>query len=216
MSHSGIILLFICTLSINNSINAVAYSTHIILDPAGDKKDHGRQLATSFERGIALQCCQALQEYLQANFSVQVTITRAAGEALTQEQRAQICNQLHANCVIHISFFQESETKPRIILYRLPCNTELPPKKTPYTITPLYQAHSMAYDGTTALVTHMHHTLPAVITSHCCIGPYNVPDMRLRGITIPACTLEIGLHAAHQWVDLIAPLAHAIATYSTL
>jgi N-acetylmuramoyl-L-alanine amidase len=190
-----------------------AHGFHLILDPAGDAKNPGRQLATCAERSVTLQFCEMLKEIITKQMpSCTVTITRTAGETRTQEQRAQIANQLHADLFMHISCFSDAALRPQLALYyTTPSHTMVMPLSS-YTLIPAHkaqelvstQSHDIAHSFYTALYGKISYTMHL---------PIALPDARLVGIMIPACTLEFGITRDMPWTALLSPLCNAILDY---
>jgi hypothetical protein len=187
-----------------------AHSFHIILDPAGDAKQSGRQLATCSERSVTLQLCETLKEtLLNRTPHCTVTITRTAGETRTQEQRAQIANQLSADLFIHISCFEDTALRPQLMLYHT-LITQTPTLPSHYQLIPTHKAADCAAKKTNAIVQKLYTALAKTLpyTVH---KPYAIPDARLQGIMIPACTIEFGISRTMPWTMLIEPLSTALA-----
>lgn len=185
-------------------------SFHLVLDPAGDAKNTGRQLATCAERGVTLQLCEMLKESIIKEIPhCTVTITRAAGETRTQEQRAQIANQLQADLFVHISCFSDTVLRPRLAFYYHAPSPIISPSLSLYTLIPAHKAHDLVSTETRHMVHSVYTTLKGMIpyTLH---APAAIPDARLAGLTIPACTLECGITGDVPWTTLVEPLSNAL------
>jgi len=187
------------------------YPFHLVLDPAGDFKNPGRQLATCYERSVTSQLCEAVKKRIADEYPhITVTITRTAGEACTQKQRAQIANQLMADLFIHISCFEQAALKPTLTFYFYDDPMQqMPYVQTPYALVPVHKAHLVSETKTGAMVgtlcLQLHKQSLYVVQ-----GPYGIPDARLRGLWVPACTLEFGISRTVLWTSLLDPLEHAI------
>jgi N-acetylmuramoyl-L-alanine amidase len=187
-----------------------AQAFHLILDPAGDAKNPGRQLATCAERSVTLQFCEMLKEVLVKLMpSCTVTITRTAGEARTQEQRAQIANQLQADLFVHISSFSDAALRPQLALYYTAPSHTMATPLSPYTLIPAHKAQELVSAQSHDMVHFLYTALYRKI-SYTIHSPTAIPDARLLGIMIPACTLEFGITRDIPWTTLIEPLANAL------
>ncbi len=182
---------------------------HIILDPAGDAKNTGRQLATCYERSITLQLCEVLKEnILKQHPTCTVTITRTTGETRSQEQRAQMANQLNANLFVHISCFEDTSLKPHVMLYYMSSNNLLytPPA---YTLIPAHKGPDIALPNTKKFIRSMYTNLSKQ-TFYTILNPYAIPDTRLASIMVPALTIEFGISRTMSWTSLIEPLSNTL------
>lgn len=187
-----------------------AHSFHLILDPAGDAKNPGRQLATCAERSVTLQFCEMLKEALTKQLpSCTITITRTAGETRTQEQRAQIANQLQADLFIHISCFSDATLRPQLALYYTASPHTMTTPLSPYNLISAHKAQELESSQSHDMV-HFFYTALCGKVSYTIHSPTAIPDARLVGIMIPAFTIEFGITREIPWTALIEPLANAI------
>ncbi len=194
------------------SLNVTAF--HIVLDPAGDAKHPGRQLTTCCERSVTLQFCELLKEMIKQNHPhCSVTLTRTAGETRTQEQRAQIANQLHADFFLHISCFEDTALRPHIMLcYNLPLSN-IPYTPPAYTLIPLCKASDVASTRTQKMVQMLHENL-STQKLYTLLPVCAIPDARLKGIMVPSCTLEFGVcRTVSSWVSLIEIMSTAFDAF---
>jgi len=182
----------------------------IVIDPAGNAHNPGRKLSDSFERGATMQCAELLKKELEQSYDIQVVLTHTIGNSSTQEQNAQIANRLAANIYLHISFFHETEVKPNLFLYTFSYDNDFPIKKDPFLLCPYNQAHCLSLSTTAhyaqaffTILTHSPYTVHPVI---------KIPYMPLKGITVPAFGIEIGLHTTRDWRECVSILAQSIGT----
>jgi len=201
MSYGWIV---ICLISVQST-----QPFHLILDPAGDAKMPGRQLTTCTERSVTLQFCEMLKKTIVDQIpQCTVTITRTAGETRTQEQRAQIANQLQADLFIHISCFNDDLLRPQLAFYYT-ASSVTHSVSSPYTLIPVHKSFDFVAKQTNhrvhTLYLSLNGTIPYTVQAPCAI-----PDARLVGLMIPACTLECGITHDVPWTALIEPLANAI------
>lgn len=186
----------------------------IMLDPAGDAKHTGRTIGNTFERGITLQYAEYLKEYLENNYeNIKVYLTRFPGEMIYPLQNANYANRLDINLYIHITFYQETNTIPKLFLYGFSYHDDFltPPKKL--TFLKYDQAHIM-HNATTQLWSQV---IKDVLIQNqykkfSVHGIYRLPFKPLIGIIAPAIGIEAGLKAAQNWKLYIAPIAQAIGT----
>jgi hypothetical protein len=180
----------------------------LVLDPS----DAPRQLATSFAKGATMQCAEALKKRLEEQYPVQVSITRTPGLKTTHENHAQMSNRLGAHLYIHLSFFQETELKPRFFMYYYANGSEITHiPNTQLKWCPYEWAHHAAHKQTTALANTFYTRLTTTAQiQYRLMAPVGIPCAPLLGITAPALMIEIGLHAAHTWQTCIEPLVKAL------
>jgi|GEM_PF-544790 len=187
----------------------------IMLDPAGDAQHTGRIIEDSFERGITLQCAQALKTALEAqHHALRVVLTRVPGEAVESLQNAAFANRLQADLYVHLGFYQTNSPVPELNIYYYTTNPAphfWQRKTEPLQFIPYHQAHLAKIKlskGATFLAAHtLQNTKPLAATVRHFSG---IPFRPLVGIAAPACALEIGVQKKHDWQPLIAPLAKSI------
>lgn len=191
-------------------VTQVLSGIHIILDPAGDAKDPGRQLATCSERSITLQFCEKLKKFLyEERPSYTVTLTRTAGETRSQEQRAQIANQLHADLFVHISCFDDTAIKPHLMIYRMAPTTGVPWTAHSYHLIPAHKAHDLVAARVETLVQRFYQSINKQ-KYYIVSKPVAIYDARLSSIMIPAFTIEFGITNTVPWTPLIEQIGIGI------
>src|SRR5690349_20946005 len=122
--------------------------------------------------------------------SLEVVLTRNAGTSASQEQCAQIANRLKADLYIHLSFFQETDVKPRLFLYTFSYNNDFPLKDTPFCFISYDQAHCLFLETSMQYARAIQQAL-----AHCAYNvqtPMAIPYTPLKGIACPAVGIEIG------------------------
>jgi N-acetylmuramoyl-L-alanine amidase len=179
----------------------------IVIDPS----DAPRQLATAFARGATLQCAQEIQKYFKSQQQVHIIITRTPGSHLSHENYAQMSNRFGARLYIHISFFQETEVKPRLYLYYHDYgDIILQNSKEPvwYTYESAHHASQKCIKKyADLLTTKLHMEMHAKYHIFPVLG---IPCAPLIGILAPALMIEIGLLQADAWQSCVQPLCCAL------
>lgn len=185
----------------------------LVIEPAGTLQNPGRKLSDSFERGPTLQCAEALKKKLEESSSIEVILTRTAGSNNTQEQNAQIANRLQADLYLHLSFFHESEVKPRLFLYTFSYDNDFPIKGDDFFLCPYDKAHCLSLTQTNSYAHSLHNNL---LASPYAVQPImHIPYAPLKGITSPAIALEIGLNTTRDWRECIPFITQSITDLIT-
>lgn len=184
---------------------------HIMLDPAGDAQHKGRQLATCYERSVTLQLCETLKEkILQKVPDCTVTITRTAGEARSQDQRAQMANQLQPDLFVHISCFEDTALRPSLGLYYMLPTSNVLYSPAPYSLIPACKAGNKNAPQSKNIVQALEKCLNNKTSWYTVQKPHAIPDARLASIMVPACTVEFGVSRTVPWTYLTEPLNAAL------
>lgn len=187
----------------------------IMLDPAGDESHTGRVIENTFERGLTLQCAQALQEELEKRMpDCTVSITRNAGQATVALQHATLANRMKADLYLSIHFFQETGVKPTVSLYQFSYNDDQLTLPATLAFHPYDQAHRMHGAQTSAWIGILKAKLAAESYKKGCEvkGAFKIPFAPLIGIIAPAIGIEAGLIHATDWHLLIEPIIQSITT----
>ncbi|PKN03541.1 hypothetical protein CVU75_01660 [Candidatus Dependentiae bacterium HGW-Dependentiae-1] len=213
----------IFTITLLLSLTQVTTSTEatkkliIILDPAGDENHTGRVIENTFERGLTLQCAQALQQELETRIpNSTVILTRKTGKAVTTLQNASLANRMAADLYISIHFFQETSVKPTVFLYQFSYNDDQLTLPATLAFYPYDQAHRIHSKQTSAWIG----LLKALLTSDsykkgCSIkGAFKIPFAPLIGIIAPAIGIEAGLIHANDWQLLVEPITQSIIAFA--
>lgn len=189
----------------------------IMLDPAGDESHAGRVIENTFERGLTLQCAQALQEALEKQIpDCMVILTRTAGQAAVPLQHATLANRMKTDLYLSIHFFQEVGVKPTISLYQFSYNDDQLPLPATLAFYPYDQAHRMHGAQTSAWVGILKQKLTAESYKKGCEvkGAFKIPFAPLIGIIAPAIGIEAGLIHATDWHLLIEPIVQSITIFT--
>jgi N-acetylmuramoyl-L-alanine amidase len=217
---STMIYLLLCTHSFMNSYDGFEFRQEkkyvIMLDPAGDENYTGRVIENTFERGLTLQCVQALKQELEQKFpSCTVMVTRTPGQTGSHLQHATLANRMATDLYVSINFFQETGVKPSIFMYQFSYNDDQLPLTQGLAFYPFDQAHRIHAPQTRAFIGILTATLsPDTYKKIYEVkGVFKMPFAPLIGIIAPAIGLEVGLIHASDWQKLIEPLATAILTF---
>jgi hypothetical protein len=187
----------------------------LMLDPAGDAQYTARVIDGSFERGISLQCAQALQESLEAKSRIRVVLTRAPGETIEPLQNAAFANRLNADVFISLGMYQTTTPLPVIHFYHFgwkPDADFVINKKSTVTFDPYHQAHQATAPTSALLVYTLVTQLKNTQTAATVVSGIQCPYRPLVGIKASACAIELGLRNRDDWRTLVEPLALQIIT----
>lgn len=187
----------------------------IALDPAGDVEHAGRTIAGCFERGIALQCCQRLQQRIQELMPhIHVVLTRTAGEPCEPYNNAAFTNRVNADLCISVHAYHAMYTQPHCYVYYYLTHPETDfwhPTHNELTLLPTSHSHIQHVHHSCELAYACGHYLYSTIGSHMSIGPVvGIPYAPLRGMNTPAIALEIGLRTETGWHAYLHQLTTSI------
>lgn len=182
----------------------------IMIDPAGDAKHIGRKIDDSFERGITLQCAEALKTTLEERYSIRVVLTRFPGEALEPLQNANFANRLKVDLYLNLHCYQESNSRPQLFIYRCSQGNEFVTKTSELAWHPYDQAHQINSKTTRIWAHTIHKNLDNYKNLFDCRGIFAVPFKPLLGITAPALALEIGIKKSADWRMIVEPLVASL------
>lgn len=186
-----------------------------MLAPAGDAQHTGRKLHDNFERGVTIQCAQALKKILEERHpTIRIILTRAPGEKIAPLQNAHFANRLAVNLYLSIHCYQEHNVKPRIYMYTFSCGEEFLTSQKDLCFYSIDRAHVRNHALTRSWATQLKQGLESVDDhNHYEIkGVYHIPFKPLIGIQAPAIALEIGLKDSDDWQLYIDALADALDT----
>jgi N-acetylmuramoyl-L-alanine amidase len=209
--------LFKNTLEPAQPVSAQVCPITIMIDPAGDIRNPGREIEDTFERGITLQCAQDLKKLLEANSNgIRVILTRVAGDTIEQFQNANFSNRLQADVYISLHFYQAKTAYQRIYVYHMlynPITDFWGKKEDDLVLQPYNQAYRANIKKTRKLATIVVNSLKKAEKQYkfICQGLFGIPFKPLVGIVAPAFALEISLNKKDDWKNIISPLAQAIA-----
>jgi N-acetylmuramoyl-L-alanine amidase len=208
-------------LSLFNSQNATQISKKfcpatpisIIVSPAGDAMNAGRMIQDVTERGITLQCAEALKNVLRERLPrIPIIITRTAGETLEPLQEATLANRLKATLYIHLQAYYRKEAGTALHIYYMSYNNTTdhwPIRSSKLELTPLRQSYRKEFKNTVSLCTALERNLKNL--SYSTTQSLGIPSKSLMGIAIPALIIELGLSTSDDWSKLVQPLAQAIS-----
>lgn len=168
----------------------------IMLDPAGDAQHTGRQIDDSLERGITLQFAEQLKKLLEEMYpQVRVILTRFPGETIHPLQNANFANRLDIDCYVSLHFYQETQTKPRLFVYRFSYGDDFVTKLPDVSFCPYDQAHQINSGITKTWCSSITQVL--TLDDHKQLfdfyGVVELPFKPLIGIKAPAFAFEAGL-----------------------
>ena len=184
----------------------------IIINPAGDAKDPGRTIDDTYERSLTMQFAEELKKVLEYNNKgLKVIFTRLPGEALESLQNVSFSNRLAINLYIHLSFFEETASKPSIFTYSLlydPATDFIQKKSSELTLLSYDQAYKVSLSESK----HYSHKFAANCNQKkfTCHTPIALPYKPLIGIMAPAIGIEMGINRKNQWKNLVTPVASAL------
>lgn len=186
----------------------------LMIDPAGDAKNTGRQLDDSFERGITLQCAQRLAHVVESKVSgVRIVFTRMPGETVHELQNANFSNRMDVDLYLSIHFFQEHETLPRWYVYSYAQQEDCiikPVQLALYSYDQAYLLNKKLTDGLLDIAKkRLQHTSIAGKTFNYS-GIFQFPFKPLIGISAPALAFEIGLKHKDDWQACIEPISEIL------
>ena len=183
----------------------------IMIDPSGDAQNPGRVIDDSFERGITLQCAEALKKELINKFeNIRVVLTRFPGETVGNYQNANFANRLDIDFYLHIGFYQELDAKPKVYLYNFSYNDDFITKKNELTLCKYDQAHLFNYARTRQfglILEEQLNTFKKLFTN-CHLS--KLPFKPLIGVKSPAIAFEAGLQNKDDWQQYIKPLVASL------
>lgn len=200
----------------NNLVHDLASPFTIMLDPAGDAQHTGRVIDDSFERGITLQCAEALKELLEKIIpGVRIILTRIPGETLEPLQNAAFSNRLKADFYLHLAFYQEAHAPSHASLYYFlynPSTDSWHKRDDTFAWEPYQAAHCATLDATVSYADLIYKSLlpyhrQGLFQLHTFCG---LPVRPIIGIKAPALVCEIGLHDKDMWKLFVTPLAEGI------
>jgi len=187
----------------------------IMIDPAGDAKHTGRLIQDTLERGISLQCAEALKIALTKNVeNVRVILTRVPGETIQPLQNASFANRLNVDLYLSLYFYNELETPAHVTVYHYLENPIVDSWHKPIKLF-FYQTNQ-AHLPELKKTKEWGLTILNVLQDQKIVkffkpqGLYGIPFKPLLGIKSPAIAIEVGLKNKSDWQEIINPLVIAI------
>lgn len=186
----------------------------LMIAPAGDASTPGRRLTNGYERGVALQCAEALKEKLVTH-AVTVHISRSTGETVPELGAASYANRAGVERFVSLHVHHSREAKPHIALYGLVYNPLVDGQlqHDAHAFVPLHEAHFSSVTKSKNFGAKLYELLQVKENERLfsCSPLVRMPFKPLCGVVAPAIGIEIGLSSDEQWESLVAPLARAIA-----
>ncbi len=186
----------------------------LVLDPAGDAHNPGRQIQGQYERTIAFTCAQALKKELEQKASdLLILFTRLPGQQADQLQKAHFSNQLPADLYVSLHIYETNQLKNQLHIYYYD-NQQLPPASTSLRCTPLHKAHTVHATRTKHAAHHITEGVSYPMLQRKCDihQPIGMPCVPCKGIVAPAVCIEVGLTKPDNWMTLLTPLTEAVYT----
>lgn len=197
------------------AVSPLDRSLIVYINPAGSPYHPGRTIGDSFERGIALNCAQALKDELALRVPLtRVIINQAREENRDYVQHINHAHKVRANIYVHLSFYHTQKSTPELTLtsFRWHPTTDLWKRDVrKEDFIPFHEAHFTCASLTNIMSQHMfyyaatHRPFPLCATA-CLALPY----APLAGIAIPAIGIEIGIQHGKQVADIAPALADMV------
>jgi len=186
-----------------------------MLDPAGDAQHAGRQIGDCLERGVSLQFVEDLKDELQRNLgTVDVAITRFAGETVQPLQNANFSNRFGADLHMSFHFYQEKAVVPKIYLFLFSYGDDFITKKHDLHFYPYDEAHLINIDTTKMYARKIKDFLQKndYRKKFDFQGIAKIPFKPLIGVKAPAVALAVGLRKKKDWKKYIDVFVNVIRT----
>lgn len=179
----------------------------IMIDPAGDAKNTGRQIDDSLERGITLQFTQKLKENIESKLkNVKVIVTRVSGEKVESLQNANFANRLDVDFYLSVHFYKESAVKSQAYIYTFSYKDDFIEKKPDLYFYQYDMAHLINRDVTKKCADNIKDVFLsgqyAKYSEFC--GVFSLPFKPLIAVKAPAVGIEIGLNSRDDWNNYIS------------
>jgi len=178
----------------------------IMLDPAGDAQNTGRQIDDYLERGITLQFAEKLKPELENKFdNIRVVLTRFPGESIEHLQNANFANRLDVDFYLSIHFYKETEVKPRAYVYTFCRHDDFATRRSALYFYPYDQAHLINREQTKKCANIIKDVFlgDTYKKKFEFCGLCNVPFKPLLAVKAPAVGIEIGLRKKEDWQNYL-------------
>lgn len=185
----------------------------IMLSPAGDVQHPGRRIDDSFERGITLQCAEAVKQALEKeNLPVTILLSQLPGDIIYNLHIASLANRLDVDLFISLHFYSTQNTRPNVYLYQFSYGDDFAKLTEDLAFYTYDQAHRFNADITTSYIQLFKSALDIQKYHHlfAVSSPYKLPFKPLIGITAPSIGFEAGLKQKNNWYNYIEPLTQAV------
>ncbi|MFC1842731.1 N-acetylmuramoyl-L-alanine amidase [Candidatus Dependentiae bacterium] len=175
----------------------------IMLDPAGDAQNTGRQIEDCLERGVTLQFAEKLKQEIESRFdSIKVVLTRSPGEKVQNLQNANYANRLAVDFYLSVHFYKESAVRPKVYMYTFSYNDDFITRKPDLYFCPYNKAHLIYREDTKRCACEIKKILENK-KNFDFSGLLDLPFKPLIGVKAPALGIEIGLRSKDNWVNYI-------------
>lgn len=188
----------------------------IMIDPAGDARNPGREIDETFERGLTLQFAQELKKLIESQITgVRIILTRFQGETLEFLQNASFSNRLQSDLYVSINFYQEENKIHNIYVYHLLYNpvTDLwDQRDSKLSFIPYDQAFKLSLKKTVMLANNITESLKKYSKEYhfFCHDLMGIPFRPLIGISAPSFGIEMGISDKLGWKNFIIPISKAL------
>jgi hypothetical protein len=167
-----------------------AYSSVVVLDPAGDINYPGRRIGQTFERferTIAQSFARDIQDYIEKkNKHITLLFSRLPGERKNADDKMRFVYQCNADFFIHLSIYQHAQLKPHMhIFYHTAQNRSFADALYGFIITGQKQTMSVS-------------------------EPIGFPCHALKNLPCAAIIIELGIQDADNLFYCTSPLAEGI------
>ena len=196
-----------------NFFSAPVRTITIMLEPAGDTRQPGRQIGNEFERTLTWHCVESIKKILEEKHNnLNVIITRHPGDTINPLQNAQFANQQNIDLYVSINFYYDQTTKPTLYLYQFWYGDNIISKPGPIGFISYDQAYLQNTTTTHKYAMLLHKNLQEADYKKQfeCKGPFKLPCKPLIGITAPAFMIEAGLKDANAWKLYSESIAHSL------
>jgi len=185
----------------------------IMLGPAGDAQNTGRQIDDYLERGITLQCAeQVKQKAEQVLKNKRIVLSRFPGEAIEHLQNANFANRLDVDFYVSIHFYKEEAVKPHVFLYTFSRHDDFVTKRSDLFFCSYDQAHLINRKKTKICANAVKNVFLSdaykKMFEFC--GVYHLPFKPLLAVKAPAVGIEIGLRKKDDWKKYVDVLVDCV------
>ena len=181
----------------------------LLINPAGDAKNAGREIDGTYERGITMQCATELKKALEQRIpGIRVVLTRFPGEVVQPLQNASFANRLKIDLYLSIHFFEHTEKILPLYFYHLlynPIIDRWDKAGSELEFLPYDKAYTLSIKKTVAYGTDLFQHAKKIEGTYGvrCHPLKGIPFKPLVGIIAPAVALECGIRKKDDWRPLI-------------
>ncbi len=190
----------------------------LMIDPAGDARDPGREIDDSFERTLTMQCAEELKKTLEPKIpGLRVILTRFTGEIVEPSQTSSFANRLKVDVFISLHFYETKEKMKKIAVYQYllnPATDFIEKKRDELTLLPYDQAYRFSTKKSGSYAESLFNFCKDEGKQFkiACAEPLALPFKPLMGITAPALGIEIGIKKKEDVKDIEAFLERFFET----